>query len=482
VTRATPRRPLTAAALALAAAGWCAITTTGCRHRAQAAAAASAAAPAAAAATTEDPPPTLMPFTPARVRPDSARVELGRILFFDRRLSADGTTSCATCHDPNKGWSDGLARARGKGGKQLRRNTPSVINVDGRGPMFWDGRAATAEEQALGPIQNRDEMGRDLSSLIRDLEDVPEYVIRFRRAFGNPDITGPRIASALADFERTLVSAGAPLDRYLSGDSTALSPAAVRGLQIFTGKGRCVRCHYGPQLTDAGFHNIGVGTLATDKGRYEVMPLAISKGAFKTPPLRDVELTAPYFHDGSAATLREVVAHYNRGEKKENLDADIVPLGLGADEEGDLVEFMRALTGASPHVDPPRVPVSASRSGRFHALPVIMKVADKNLRRIVPSSAITDPERAAEARTAVAELTAAIEQIPAFFPRSTRRPGEGDLDELVGGLAIALGDLGGSLAAHKADRTAAFYDDVRAHCERCHETYRWSRERDTHRR
>jgi cytochrome c peroxidase len=480
VTSWPPLRRL-GSALELAAVAACALAGAACRRQAEAAAAPTAAS-AAAQATAEDPPPTLSPFTPPRVRPDAARVELGRLLFFDRRLSADGTTSCATCHDPSKGWSDGLPRARGKGGKQLRRNTPSVINVDGRGPMFWDGRAATVEEQALGPIQNRDEMGRDLVSLISDLEDVPEYVVRFRRAFGSPGITGARIASALADFERTLVSAGAPLDRYLAGDSTAMPPAAVRGLQIFTGKGRCVRCHYGPQLTDAGFHNVGVGSLANDKGRYEIMPLAISKGAFKTPPLRDVELTAPYFHDGSAATLREVVAHYNRGEKKENLDADIEPLGLSADEEGDLVQFMRALTGVSPHVDPPRVPVTASRGGRFHVLRAIMAAADKNLRKIVPSSAITDHAHAEEARAAVAELTGAVEQIPAFLPRSARRPGEGDLDELVGGLVIALDDLGGSLAAHQADRTATLYDDVRAHCERCHETYRWGKDRDAHHR
>jgi cytochrome c peroxidase len=431
--------------------------------------------PAAAAPAPPRPPmPTLSSFDPPAVKPQPAHVELGRLLFFDRRLSGDGTTSCATCHDPAKGFTDGRAKAHGKGGKELRRNTPSVVNIDGRVPMFWDGRAATAEEQALMPVKNPDEMARDLPSLIADLEQTPEYLARFRRAFGDVHITGDRIARAIADYERTVISAGAPFDRYLKGDAAAMTPAAVRGMKLFTGRARCVKCHSGPQLTDAGFHNIGLP--GDDLGRFEIVPIAVSKRAFKTPPLRDVALTAPYFHDGSAATLEDVVAHYNRGGTvKDNLDADITPLSLSAGEQQDLVEFMKALTGFVGPQQAPRIPVTPEHP-RLRSLREVMKTADKALLQIdpgLPGAPEASDGRAREIQRQVTTLIEAVEQVPPLRPRSVKPEQLADLRERAGDLIVALSDLGDSAGRGDAQHMAAAYEEVRAQCERCHEQFRW---------
>jgi hypothetical protein len=349
-----------------------------------------------------------------------------------------------------------------------------VVNIDGRAPMFWDGRAATAEDQALMPVKNPDEMARDLPSLIADLERTPEYLARFRRAFGDARITGDRIARALADFERTVISAGAPLDRYLKGDAAAMTPAAVRGMKLFTGRARCVKCHSGPQLTDAGFHNIGLP--GDDLGRFEIVPIAISKRAFKTPSLRDVALTAPYFHDGSAATLEDVVAHYNKGGTlKDNLDADITPLALAAGEQQDLVEFMKALTGVVGPEQSPRIPVTPERP-RLRSLRDVMKTADKALLQIdpgVPGVAKASDDRAREIQRQTTALIEAVEQVPSLRPRSVKPEQLGDLRERAGDLIVALSDLGSSAERGDVHSMAAAYDEVRAQCERCHEQFRW---------
>jgi cytochrome c peroxidase len=447
---------------------------SGCRGGQRAAAASSAAG----SATPAPPLPKLAAYIPPSTRPDPARVALGRLLFFDARLSGDGTTSCATCHDPARGFTDGRAKAHGKGGKVLRRNTPSVVNVDGRAPMFWDGRAATAEDQALMPVKNPDEMARDLPSLIAELEQTPEYRARFKRAFGDGTIDGDRIARAVADFERTLISAGAPLDRYLGGDATAMSPAALRGMSLFTGRAACVKCHSGPQLTDGSFHNIGLAGVAADQGRYEVVPIAVSRGAFKTPGLRDVVLTAPYFHDGSAATLRDVVDHYKRGGVvKDNLDADIKPLSLSDGDEQDLIEFMRALSGVSRPTDIPRVPVARPRP-TVRLLRDLMRTNDRTLREIDPAGA--GPESAGDLRLRGAAQSALAlvenaEQIPALLGnRPDVRAHRRELDERVGELIVALSDLRELAQKGQADEMTAAYDQVRDRCEACHDRFRWT--------
>jgi cytochrome c peroxidase len=269
---------------------------------------------------------------------ETPEVALGRKLFFDTRLSADGRRSCASCHDPARRFSDGRPVAQGSRGTKLKRNTPALLNLEGRAPYFWDGRAASLEEQALLPILNPDELGQDLGVLERTLAADPEYAARFREAFGTEGVTRHTVARALATFERTLVSAGSRYDRYLLGDTGALSEEEVHGLRLFAGKGECTTCHQGPLLTDNGFHDIGVA--GDDPGRPEP-----ARGAtFKTPSLRDVSRTAPYFHNGSAATLEDVIDHYTRGGAEGA--RDIHPLALTPGEKRALVAFLRALDGA----------------------------------------------------------------------------------------------------------------------------------------
>jgi cytochrome c peroxidase len=271
------------------------------------------------------------------------QVALGRKLFFDPRLSGDGSLSCASCHDPGKRFSDGRVVAVGRNQVRLKRNTPALLNLESRGPYLWDGRAATLEEQALVPFADPNEMARDLSALERELAADPEYVARFQEAFGPLGISRVTLARALASFERTLVSAGSRYDRYLEGDSSALSEEEVRGMRIFAGKGECTTCHGGPLLTDNAFHNIGVA--GDDPGRFESG--AAPRATFKTPSLRDVARTAPYFHDGSAATLEDVIEHYaNAGDPLAKGTHDIHPLDLSASEKRELAAFLRSLDGA----------------------------------------------------------------------------------------------------------------------------------------
>lgn len=402
---------------------------------------------------------------------NQALVDLGSRLFFDPRLSGDGTMSCSTCHDPQKGFSDGLPRAKGRGGKTLTRNSPSVVNVDARTPMFWDGRAATPEEQALMPVTNPDEMGQDVDKLIADLDKVPEYVARFLRAFGDSAITEARIGKALAAFERTLVSAGAPFDRYLGGDKSALSKEAEKGLQLFEGKGACVTCHDGPHLTDAGFHNIGIA--GDDVGRFKVVPIAILKGAFKTPGLRDVELTAPYFHDGSAATLRDVVVHYNRGGVvHDNLDASMKPLSLTDPEMDALVAFLRALTGNVATPVPPRIPVSVAHP-RSHSTRELMKRDDGMLDQLDKTIANVDAGHWEAVRAAVATLVSDAEELATLRLRTTKPNQHKSLKELLGRLVLDFEQLDDDAAHKDRPHATATYETIRGDCDACHDAFRW---------
>ncbi|MBI4421556.1 MAG: c-type cytochrome [Gemmatimonadetes bacterium] len=278
------------------------------------------------------------------------KVELGGRLFFDQRLSRDGSVACATCHVPEHAFSDGRPFAIGIGGAVGRRNAPTLLNRAYGGSFFWDGRAPTLEEQALLPMMSPLELGNTHEEIVRRLGVNRDYRRRFARAFNDRRITIERVATAIASFERTLVSGDSPLDRFLLlGDSAALTPAARRGLELFHGKAHCVVCHDGVFFTDEHFHNTGIawrnGAFA-DSGRFSVTGRSDDLGAFKTPTLRDVALTAPYMHDGSVATLEDVLEFYDDGGRRNpHLDAALRPLGLRADERAALVAFLRSLTG-----------------------------------------------------------------------------------------------------------------------------------------
>jgi len=296
----------------------------------------------------QDPPEN--PTTPAKV-------ELGKRLFFDPRLSGDGKLACISCHVPGLGWADGRAKGSGFQGKELSRNVPSILNSAYYSGFFHDGRAASLEEQALGPLFNPDEMNATASQVVATLSGIPEYRKRFQDAFGTePSIEG--VGKALAAFERTLVSKNSAFDRWVQGEDDALSPQAKRGLELFTGKADCTACHKGPNFSDDKFHNIGIpGSGTTDKGRFDVTGDPDDLGAFKTPTLRNVALTAPYMHDGSIKTLREAVAHYEEVDLDfPNLDPLIDHWGLTEDEIDDIVVFLESLTGEQVRVDPPVLP------------------------------------------------------------------------------------------------------------------------------
>jgi cytochrome c peroxidase len=294
-----------------------------------------------------------LPAGPAENQSTPARVELGRKLFFDTRLSAHGKMSCATCHQPEHGFAfpDAIAPA-GFNGQRATRNVPTLINAGYRTSLFHDGRAKTLEEQALGPIQHPAEMGSNLDELVQRLAAVPEYAAAFEREFGGP-ITAANIAQALAAFERTLVSHDTPFDRYARGDEQALSESARRGYVIFRDKANCITCHSGPDFTDGAFRNIGVGwdgKQYKDLGRGQATGRAGDNGKFRVPTLRGLVWTAPYMHDGSLKTLEEVVAYYDRNGPKD-LTTDLhAPLNLTDQEQRDLVEFLKSLSSSLQHL------------------------------------------------------------------------------------------------------------------------------------
>ncbi len=306
----------------------------------------------------------------------AAKVALGQKLYFDPRLSADDTVSCATCHDPAKGFADGKTVAAGIGGKTGARNSPTVLDAAFSDFQFWDGRASTLEEQAKGPLTNPVEMGMPSHDAVAaKLQKIPEYPPLFGQAFGSDRITIDSVVRAIASYERTVFSFSSPFDRFIGGDKTAMPESAQRGWQLFNEKARCNNCHgyvaSVPTFTDNKFHNIGVAMHAanfaelarkaaqspetasalahapgySELGRFLVTKEQKDIGAFKTPGLRDVALTAPYMHDGSQRTLEEVIEFYDKGgEDNPYLDGGIRPLKLTVQEKADLVEFMKALT------------------------------------------------------------------------------------------------------------------------------------------
>jgi cytochrome c peroxidase len=290
-----------------------------------------------------------------------AKVRLGAQLYFDTRLSADNTISCATCHDPHTGWANPHSTDTGIGGQVGGRNSGTVINAAYMRFQFWDGREGSLEGQAVGPIHNPIEMGETHENVVRKLNSIPGYREQFQGVFGT-DVTIDAIAKAIASFERTVVSGASPFDLYMMGDHAAMSPAAVRGMHLFNGKAHCTPCHSGPLFSNQGFHNIGVGMdkEKPDLGRFDHTKDPADHGRFKVPTLRNIAETPPYLHDGSEKTLMDVVNYYNRGGvPNTELDPLMVPLHLAEREKVDLVAFLEALTGPVARVDVPLFPDGA---------------------------------------------------------------------------------------------------------------------------
>ena len=303
-----------------------------------------------------------------------AKVALGRTLFFDRRLSADGSVSCAACHDPARAFTDGNPMAIGVSASQGTRNTPTILNAVFAESLFWDGRARSLEEQVSHPLMSSFEMGMERQELVARVFSVTEYRRRFKQVFKSEGINLDTIAKAIAAYERTLLSGNSPFDRFITGNDTAITDVQRRGWELFKGKAKCIECHTyslsSPFFSDSKFHNTGVAAADSlyetfinnltrsatplvlahsegfsELGRYTVTKQQADIGAFKTPTLRDVELTSPYMHDGSLKTLIDVVRFYNRGgNANSHLDGRMRPLQLTDAEINDLVEFMRALT------------------------------------------------------------------------------------------------------------------------------------------
>jgi len=314
------------------------------------------------------------------------KVELGKKLFFDGRLSADGTVACSTCHDPARAFTDGRPVSIGIKGRAGQRNAPTILNALYNKAQFWDGHAKTLEDQAAFPIVNPVEMGQpSLDAAAARIASVPDYDRRFRSVFGRPP-NGPDLTRAIASYERTLVSFDSPFDHFIAGDKNAIDESAKRGWELFNTRARCNKCHALSEQTrdptyfiDQDFHNIGIGiirhnvvalalkaerlvdsknataidyaaiqTEMSALGRYLVTKKEADIASFKTPDLRNVLITAPYFHDGSQATLWDVVDHYNKGDGIHNpfLDQDIQPLALSEMDIDDLVAFMASLTSA----------------------------------------------------------------------------------------------------------------------------------------
>jgi len=320
-----------------------------------------------------------------------AKVELGRQLYFDRRLSADSSVSCADCHHPDEGWARSTQFGVGIRGQQGNRNSPPSYNRILSDAQFWDGRAATLEEQAVGPIANPIEMGNSHAGCVESLKKIDGYRLQFERIFPTDGVTIDNVGRAIAAFERTIVTGPTPYDYYepvraietaYKGDVESLkedepeeykeylaakklsdahpmSESARRGRELFFGRANCTACHAGANFTDELYHNLGVGMEKADPdlGRYAVTKVDADRGAFKTPTVRNVAQTAPYMHDGSQATLEEVVDWYDKGgHPNPYLSKRMVKLNLSAQDKKDLVEFMKALTGEFPKIETARLP------------------------------------------------------------------------------------------------------------------------------
>ncbi len=314
------------------------------------------------------------------------KIELGKLLYFDPRLSGDGSTSCATCHDPNQGFAKSTEMSPAYPGNKHFRHSPTVLNTAYNDKLFWDGRANSLEEQAEKPIASPFEMNMNYELLEERLKSIPKYVELFKKAFPedkNP-ISIKNIAKAIAAFERTIIAPNSPLDRYLKGEKNALTPQQIKGMELFLGKANCIQCHNGPNLTDNKLHITGVpkakveedpqvqavrrfvlrtsniknyDKFDSDPGAYVSSNDEKNLYAFKTPTLRNIAITPPYMHNGVFKTLDEVIEFYNQGGGNvKNKDPELKKLNLTKEEKEALKAFLLSLTGQIPEIEEPELP------------------------------------------------------------------------------------------------------------------------------
>lgn len=304
------------------------------------------------------PLPTAVPVPAANLN-YASKIKLGEQLYFDGRLSKNNAISCAFCHTPGLGFADPKQVSLGVDGKRGGRQSPTVYNTAFNPVQFWDGRAGSLEEQAIGPIVNPVEMAETYENVVKKLSALQGYRDQFQAVFGT-GVSVQGIGEAIAAFERTIISTNSSFDKFVLGDQTAMSEDAQRGMALFKGKARCILCHNGPNFTDNQFHNLGVpqvGPMKEDLGRYYVTRQERDKGAFKTPTLRSIIETAPYMHDGAFKTLEEVVDFLNAGGgPNSHLSPLMKPLGLNAKEKTDLIAFLQALTGEEIPFEFPKLP------------------------------------------------------------------------------------------------------------------------------
>jgi cytochrome c peroxidase len=311
--------------------------------------------------------PAAIPFPVSNPYSEEKRA-LGERLFHDKRLSADGAYACATCHVRAKGLSDGRVTAMGVPGRALARHTPTLWNLAWAGPVFWDGRARSLEEQAAGPIVAPDEMAQPMAPLVARLAADKAYARSFAKVFPHdPHVSEENLKKAIATYERTLVSPQTRFDRWIAGDASALNAQESAGFRVFTGKAGCANCHSGWAFTDYAFYDVGLES--EDRGRGAVLRLEAAEHAFKTPSLREVGRRAPYMHDGSLRDLSEVVRHYASGiTRRPNLPPDLRKLSLTVDEQASLVAFLGTLTSDGDPQPPAAIvaersnPVPATRA------------------------------------------------------------------------------------------------------------------------
>lgn len=301
----------------------------------------------------QPPPP---PDEPSDNRSTPERIALGKALFFDPRMSGSGLLSCASCHNPSLSWGDGLPQAVGDGHQVLARRTPTILNTAYAPLLFWDGRASSLEEQALGPIEAAGEMNMPLDEVVKVLSGIRGYAPLFEAAYPGEGVNTQTIAKAIASFERQIVSTPAPFDQWIAGDESAISESAKQGFDLFNGKAACADCHSGWAFTDHSFHDIGVQT--NDAGRGKLLPLPKMMHAFKTPTLRDVNRRAPFMHNGSEADLAAVIELYDTGGRhvRDSRSPLIKPLNLHAQEREALLAFLDTLTSPAAAVTLPELP------------------------------------------------------------------------------------------------------------------------------